>query len=154
MAKVCLAIIRSLWPSRNTFRGGHLSLGANSEKITIRLTPDQVENIDTIMLNRDIKSRSKVIRMAIENFISENLTDVNSQKLIVHLPNLTVNRLIDCVTAGDSSSVEAAIQISVDRFLNSITDYYIRDKKLLDIARKEEQKLRAERREVNKLGKN
>jgi predicted DNA-binding protein len=124
--------------------GGHLSLGANTEKITIRLTPDQVENIDSIMLNRDIKSRSKVIRMAIENFISENL-DSNAQKVTVPLPNMTMNRLIDCVTAGDVLNVESAIQISIDRYLTSISDYYLQDRILLQTARSEEQKVRAER---------
>lgn len=121
------------------------SLGANSEKITIRLTPDQVENIDTIMLSREIKSRSKVIRMAIENFISENLTDVSAQKVIFHLPNGTVDRLVDCVSAGDAISVESAIQISVDRYLESISNFYLRDSKELDRARLQAQKKRVSR---------
>jgi hypothetical protein len=82
--------------------------------------------------------------MAIENFISENL-DANAQKITIPLPNMTFNRLIDCVTAGDALSVDSAIQISIDRYLNSITDYYLHDRTLLQAARKEEQKLRAER---------
>ena len=120
-------------------------MGANTEKITIRLTPDQVENIDTIMLNRDIRSRSKVIRMAIENFITENLKDTHTHKFGLHLPNLTFNRLIDCVTAGEAVSVESAIQISIDRYLSSITDYYLHDRKLIELARRDEQKVRAEK---------
>ena len=120
-------------------------MGANTEKITIRLTPDQVENIDSIMLNRDIKSRSKVIRMAIENFISENLVDLHSQKVFLNLPNMTINRLIDCVTNGDALSVENAILISIDRYLNSITDYYLRDRFQIEAARAEERKVRAQK---------
>jgi predicted DNA-binding protein len=126
-----------------------LSLGANSEKITIRLTPDQVENIDTIMLNRDIKSRSKVIRMAIENYISENLTDVTSQKVMVHLPNTTFDRLVDCVSAGDVLNIDSAVQISIDRYLESITSYYLKQRGDLKRARLDEQKKRAARLAAN-----
>jgi hypothetical protein len=82
--------------------------------------------------------------MAIENFISENL-DSHAQKISVPLPNMTFNRLIDCVTAGDVLSVESAIQISIDRYLNSISDYYLQDRTLLQAARSDEQKVRAER---------
>ncbi len=126
-----------------------ISLGANSEKITIRLTPDQVENIDSIMLNRDIKSRSKVIRMAIENFISENLIDVSSQKQIVHLPNSILNRLEDCVSAGDVLSIETAFQIAIDRYLDHISDYYLKQRDDLRNARLEEQNKRASRLSAN-----
>jgi predicted DNA-binding protein len=115
-------------------------LGANSEKITIRLTPDQVENIDTIMLNRDIRSRSKVIRMAIENFISENLTDENSQKVIIHLPTNTIDRFIDGVSAGDMLNLETGIQIAVDRYLNSVEDYHLIRRERLVKARLEQKK--------------
>ena len=120
-------------------------MGANSEKITIRLTPDQVENIDTIMLGHDVRSRSKVIRMAIENFISENIKDSASQKVVLHLPNNVVSRLEDCVSAGDVANIESAIQISIDRYLTSIKDYYLSERRLLTSARMEEHKKQAER---------
>ena len=115
-------------------------MGANSEKITIRLTPDQVENIDSIMLNRDITSRSKVIRMAIENFISENLSDISSQKVVIHLANGVVNRLLDGVSAGDILNLESGIQIAIDRYLNSVEDYHLIKREQLQRARMEQRK--------------
>lgn len=124
-------------------------MGANSEKITIRLTPDQVENIDSIMLNRDIRSRSKVIRMAIENFISENLIDLTSQKQIIHLPNTVINRLEDCISSGDVLNIETAIQIAIDRYLAQISDYYLKQRIELRNARLDEQKKRASRLSAN-----
>ena len=63
-----------------------------SEKITVRLKPDQLEKLDTLMLQKDLNSRSQVIRIAIENFLSENLEDLASKKLVVRLPNNTVNK--------------------------------------------------------------
>lgn len=124
-------------------------MAANSQKITIRLTPDQVENLDSIMLDRDIDSRSQVIRMAIENFISENLKDVTSQKVVLHLPNNTVNRLIDCISSGDILSFESGIQIAVDRHLSSIEDYYLIKRDQLSTARRKYQKEVAERLAAN-----
>ena len=123
-------------------------MGLNSEKITIRLTPDQVEDIDSIMLKHDNRSRSQVIRMALENFISENLIDASSQKVVVHLPNNTINRLMDCVASGDALSLENAIHLSVDRFLNSIEEFYLSRWKQLDFARFDYQKNRAQNRAV------
>ena len=110
-------------------------MAANTEKVTFRLTPDQVENLDSIMLDRDIQSRSHVIRMAIESFISENLIDAAAQKVVVHLPTNTVNRLVDCVSAGDVLNIENAIQMSVDHYLTSIEDYYLIKRKQLSEAR-------------------
>ena len=129
--------------------GACKNLAANSEKITIRLTPDQVESLDSIMLDRDIDSRSQVIRMAIESFISENLKDVSSQKVVLHLPNNTVNRLIDCISSGDILSIESGIQIAVDRHISSIEDYYLTKREQLSAARSRFQKEVAERLAAN-----
>ena len=126
-------------------------MAANTEKITIRLTPDQVENLDSIMLDRDINSRSQVIRMAIENFISENLKDVTAQKIIIRLPNNTVNRLIDCISAGDILSIENGIQISIDRYINSVEDYYLTKREQLSSARLKYQKEVAEKLSANEV---
>lgn len=124
-------------------------MGANTEKITIRLTPDQVENIDSIMLNQNINSRSQIIRMALENYISENLIDTSSQKVITHLPNNTINRLIDCISAGDLISIENAIQMSIETHLSSIEDYHLTKRKALKEARLEYQNEQANRLKAN-----
>ncbi len=111
-----------------------------SEKITVRLKPDQLEKLDTIMLQKDLNSRSQVIRIAIENFLSENLEELSSKKIVVRLPNNTVNKLMECVSAGDVLNIPSAVQIGLDRYLTSIEDYYLLKRKQLLDARLEYQK--------------
>lgn len=111
-----------------------------SEKITVRLKPDQLEKLDTIMLQKDLNSRSQVIRIAIENFLSENLEELSSKKVVVRLPNNTVNKLMECISAGDVLNIPSAVQIGLDRYLTSIEDYYLLKRKQLIDARLEYQK--------------
>jgi Arc/MetJ-type ribon-helix-helix transcriptional regulator len=111
-----------------------------SEKITVRLKPDQLEKLDTIMLQKDLNSRSQVIRIAIENFLSENLEELSSKKVVVRLPNNTVNKLMECISAGDVLNIPSAVQIGLDRYLTSIEDYYLLKRKQLLDARLEYQK--------------
>ncbi len=126
-------------------------MGLNTEKVTIRLTPDQVEDIDSIILSHDIKSRSQVIRLALENFISENIKDPTSQKVVIHLPSNTVNRLLDFVSTGDVLNVENAIHLSLDRFLTSMEDFYLSKWKQLKVARFDYQNELAEKKAVNDM---
>ncbi|WP_455392531.1 hypothetical protein, partial [[Eubacterium] cellulosolvens] len=72
------------------------------------------------MLQKDINSRSLVIRIAIENFISENLEELSSKKIVVRLSNNTVNKLMESISAGDVLNIPSAVQIALDRYLNSI----------------------------------
>ena len=66
-------------------------------------------------------------------YVPENTPDT-------HLPNNTVNRLIECVSAGDVLNLESAIQMSVDNYLTSIEDYYLTKRKQLNEARMEYRK--------------
>jgi len=120
-----------------------------SEKITVRLKPDQLEKLDTLMLQKDLNSRSQVIRIAIENFLSENLEDLASKKLVVRLPNNTVNKLMECISAGDVLDIPSAVQIGLDRYLSSIEDYYLLKRKQLLDARLEYQKELANKLSTN-----
>ena len=112
----------------------------NTEKISIRLKPEQLDNLDTIMLQKDIRSRSQLIRSAIESFISDNLEEIASKKLVVRLPNSTVNKLLDCMNAGDILNFGSAIQIALDRYLSSIEEDYLVKSKQLSEARFNRQK--------------
>jgi hypothetical protein len=115
------------------------------------LKPDLLEKLDSILLQQDLTSRSQVIRIAIENFISENLEELSSKKIVVRLPNNTVNRLFDSINAGDVLNMPTAIQISLDRYLNSIDDYYITKRKQLMDARMEYQKEVANQMSANEM---
>lgn len=92
------------------------------------------------MLHQDFKNRSSMFRLAIENFISENLEEPLSKKLVVSLPNNTVNKLLDCISGGDVINIPSAVQIALDRYLNSIDDYYLTKRKQVLESRAEYQK--------------
>jgi Arc/MetJ-type ribon-helix-helix transcriptional regulator len=111
-----------------------------TEKISIRLKPDQIDHLDQIMVQKDIKSRSQIIRTAIESFISENLEELASKKLVIRLPNGTINKLLDCMNVGDILNFNSAIQIALDRYLTSIEEDYLVKNKQLSEARFNRQK--------------
>jgi len=92
------------------------------------------------MLQLEKKSRSQIIRIAIENFISENLEELASKKLVIRLPNNTINKLMDFINTGDILNVPSAVQIALDRYLSSIEDYYLTKRKQLKEAQLEYQK--------------
>ena len=92
------------------------------------------------MLQQDINSRSQVIRVAIENFISENIEETASKKIILRLPNNTILKLLDAISAGDVLNIPTAVQIALDRLLNSIEEGYLTKRKQLFDARMKSQK--------------
>jgi hypothetical protein len=83
------------------------------------------------MLQQDINSRSQVIRVAIENFISENIEETASKKILIRLPNNTILKLLDAISAGDVLNIPTAVQIALDRLLNSIEEEYLKTQKEL-----------------------
>ena len=92
------------------------------------------------MLQQDINSRSQVIRVAIENFISENIEETASKKIIIRLPNNTILKLLDAISAGDVLNIPTAVQIALDRLLSSIEEGYLTKRKQLFDARMKTQK--------------
>ena len=92
------------------------------------------------MLQQDLYSRSQVIRIAIENFISENIEEMASKKLIIRLPNNTLLKLLDAISAGDVLNIPSAVQIALDRLLSSIEEDYLTKRKQLFEARIKTQK--------------
>ena len=92
------------------------------------------------MLQQDINSRSQVIRIAIENFISENIEEMTSKKIILRLPNSTILKLLDAISAGDVLNIPSAVQIALDRLLTSIEENYLTKREMLFDARIKTQK--------------
>ena len=92
------------------------------------------------MLRQDLTSRSSVIRLAIENFISENIEELASKKLVVRLPNNIVNRLVEFINSGDVLNLSSAVQIALVKYLESLENYYITKRQQLMNSRLQFQK--------------
>jgi metal-responsive CopG/Arc/MetJ family transcriptional regulator len=97
----------------------------SSERITIRLTPDQVEALDTIVLNKDYKNRSQGLRVAIENFIEEQIIDSRSEKVTTEIPRMIMMRLDDLIIGGFVNNRQEAVREAVRDFILKIESEYI-----------------------------
>lgn len=118
-------------------------MGALKVKVTVRLTPNQVDFIDAFMLKHNISSNSKVIRMAIENFIQEHIEVPSKRKVIVHIPDVTIKRIRDAVPGGEKN-IEDKILISLNRYADYCEEYLTTRWKQLKAARIEYEKERGE----------
>ena len=97
----------------------------SSERITIRLTPDQVENMDTIVLNQDFKSRSQALRVAIENFIEEQIIESRGEKVVVEVPRKIMMRLDDLIIDGYVNNRQEATREAIREFILKLESEYI-----------------------------
>jgi metal-responsive CopG/Arc/MetJ family transcriptional regulator len=97
----------------------------SSERITIRLTPDQVEALDTIVLNQTFKNRSQALRVAIENFIEEQVIDARGEKVVVEIPRKIMMRLDDLIIDGYVNNRQEALREALREFILDIEEKYI-----------------------------
>ncbi|UCH90049.1 MAG: hypothetical protein JSV49_05240 [Thermoplasmata archaeon] len=95
-----------------------------TERVTFRLTPTQTDAIDDIMLRFSYKTRSQVIRAAIENLINDTREEWNSKKIVFHVPKVNVIRLDNLVEDGFANSREDLINRALDDYLSKLEKYY------------------------------
>jgi metal-responsive CopG/Arc/MetJ family transcriptional regulator len=89
------------------------------------LTPDQVEALDSIVLGQDFKSRSHVLRVAIENFIEEQVIDSRSEKVVVEIPRKIMMRLEDLIIDGFVLNRQEALRDALRNYILKIESEYI-----------------------------
>ena len=96
----------------------------NTERVTFRITPNQAEAIDEIMMRYTYKTRSQVIRAAIENLINDAREEWNTKKMVIHVPKFNVVRLDNAVEDGFAVSREELINRALDEYLFKIEKIY------------------------------
>ena len=89
----------------------------NTERVTFRLTPTQTDALDEILLRFSYRTRSQVIRTAIENMINDSREEWNSKKIIAQVPKVNVSRLDNLVEDGFANSREDLINKALEEFL-------------------------------------
>ena len=70
------------------------------------------------------KTRSQVIRAAIENLINDSREEWNSKKYVIHVPKFNAIRLDNAVEDGFAISREELINRALDEYLFKIETIY------------------------------
>ena len=88
-----------------------------TERVTVRVPAEKLEKLDEMVKSGDFKSKSDVIRAAIERFIDTEDMPPNISKITVELPKGDSVRLEQLVDDGDSVSVDDAIRHAVREYI-------------------------------------
>ncbi len=125
----------------------------SSERITIRLTPDQVEALDTIVLGQTFKNRSQALRIAIENFIKEQTSAVHGVKVVIEIPRMVMMRIENFIDYGwlenHNTFISEAIREYILSYENKYIKTYSQSKELLEKSA-EDFDLKEARKEIEK----
>jgi len=97
-----------------------VTMSDNTERVSFRLTATQADAIDDIMMRFSYKTRSQVIRAAIENLINESREEWNTKKIIFHVPKINVLKIDNAVEDGFAISREDLLNKALDKFLENI----------------------------------
>ncbi len=90
---------------------------AETERITVRVPADKLDKLDELVKNGDYRSKSDVVRAAIEKFIETENVPANISKITVELPKGDSVRLEQLVDDGDSVSIDDAIRHAVREYV-------------------------------------
>ena len=88
-----------------------------TERITIRVPADKLSKLDELVKKGEYRSKSDVVRAAIEKFIDTEDVPSNISKITVELPKGDSVRLEQLVDEGDSVSIDDAIRHAVREYV-------------------------------------
>ena len=89
-----------------------------SERVTIRIPPEKIQALQSLVKNGTYPTISDAIRAAIDRFIDVQFAPDYIRKLMIELPKGNVVDLQQLVKSGDSVSVEDAVREYVRRRLH------------------------------------
>ncbi|UCE75441.1 MAG: ribbon-helix-helix protein, CopG family [Methanomassiliicoccales archaeon] len=90
---------------------------AETERITVRVPAEKLEKLDEMVKKGEFRSKSDVVRAAIEKFIDAEDVPSNISKITVELPKGDSIRLEQLVDDGDSVSIDDAIRHAVREYV-------------------------------------
>ena len=108
-----------------------------TEKITFRATEEQLEKLDAIVTRKGLKSRSEVIRIAVENYLEENSEQHNSEKVSVQMPVAVLDYLDSMIERGEVLSREDALREAAKAYVKGDQHHYLNEWKQLTLIREE-----------------
>ena len=86
------------------------------ERVTIRITEEQLRLIQDMMDNGRADSISDVIRAALEEYLAKFYSPENVKKLTVDLPKGSVMELESLIKSGNAISIDDAIRDAVREY--------------------------------------
>lgn len=89
---------------------------AVGERVTIRISEEQLRLIQDMIANGNAESISDVVRFALDEYLSKIYSPENIKKLTVDFPKVSVIELESLVKGGDAISIDDAIR-------NAVRDY-------------------------------
>ncbi|UCE37377.1 MAG: ribbon-helix-helix protein, CopG family [Thermoplasmata archaeon] len=103
---------------------------SETERITVRVPADKLDKLNALVEKGEFKSKSDVVREAIERFIEEEDVPTNISKIAVELPKGDSVRLEQLVEDGDSVSVDDAIRHAVREYIRVRIERTLSEEKL------------------------
>ena len=85
----------------------------DTERVTIRLPVDKLEQLEKLVKQGMYKNKSDAIRVAIEKFMETEAPEPNVEKLTIKLSKGNAVKLGELVETGDSVSVEEAVRDAI-----------------------------------------
>ncbi|MDI6916730.1 MAG: hypothetical protein QMC80_02910 [Thermoplasmatales archaeon] len=93
-----------------------------TEKITVRLTPDQIDTLNTIVKQEKLGSVSEAIRGSVEEFIKSRITPVQGAQIEVKFPRGDLRKINVIVECEEFLSAQELIRTAVKEYVNKKVD--------------------------------
>ena len=91
------------------------------ERVTIRITEEQLRLVQDMIAKGTADSISDVVRMALDEYLSRFYSPENVKKLMIDLPKGSVMELETLVKGGDAVSIDDAIRNAVREYTREHT---------------------------------
>ena len=88
-----------------------------SDRVTIRIPPEKIHALESLVKKGEFDTISDAIRAAIDRFIDQKFAPDYIRKLTIELPKGNVVDLQQLVKSGDSVSIEDAIRNAVREYV-------------------------------------
>ncbi len=95
---------------------------ASTERVAIRLTPDTIAVLDTLVQSGEFPTLSDVIMGAIGEFINDRFTAEDISKILEELPNKKTVSPESLMDSGAPTDMDAAVRAAVGNYVRNRLD--------------------------------
>ncbi len=95
---------------------------ASTERVAIRLTPDTIAVLDTLVQSGEFPTLSDVIMGAIGEFINDRFTADEISKILEELPNKKIVSPESLMDSGTPTDMDAAVRAAVGNYVRNRLD--------------------------------
>jgi len=128
-------------------------MARHTQKIAARIPRELAEELDDICAREGLDNRSDAIRVCIEQYVEASRESLNTNNIILNVPNALLDTVDRCVKNGLARDRSEAIIIALNLWVNSSMGTYVKgdlellEKKLAEISENFRQKKNSERQE-------